>query len=54
MNLPGGGTSTVASGSFAGQAPALTLVYDQLVTSFIDSCTPKTKGLKRLGRPSRS
>ena len=49
MDLPGGGTSTVASGSFVGQHPALHLVYDQNTASFINSCTAKTKGVKGTG-----
>jgi hypothetical protein len=49
MDLPGGGTSTVPSGSFVGQHPALHLVYDQDTASFINSCTAKTKGVKGTG-----
>jgi hypothetical protein len=41
LNLPGSGTSSVASGSFAGQSPTMTLVFDQTAGQLAAACGPK-------------
>ena len=48
MDEPGVGSASV-SGSFAGQSPALHLVFDQSAGTLATNCTPKTKGLKGSG-----
>jgi hypothetical protein len=48
LNLPGAGSSS-ATGSFAGQNPALTLVAAEGVAQFATNCQPKTKGVKGSG-----
>jgi hypothetical protein len=48
LNLPGAGSSS-ATGSFAGQQPALMLVAQQGVDTFAANCQPKTKGVKGSG-----
>jgi hypothetical protein len=42
--VPGAGTSSVASGSFSGQHPTVTLVMNELVAQFAANCSPKVKG----------
>lgn len=49
MDMPGGGTSTISGGSFAGQSLSLHLVYEQPAETFATNCTAKTKGLKGSG-----
>jgi hypothetical protein len=39
----------VASGSFVGQHPTLTLVATETTATFLTNCTAKTKGLKGSG-----
>lgn len=48
MDEPGAGSSTV-TGSFAGQHPALHLVFDQTASTLATNCQPKTKGVKGSG-----
>jgi hypothetical protein len=48
MDEPGVGAASV-TGSFAGQNPALHLVFDQGAAALATNCTPKTKGLKGSG-----
>jgi len=49
LDIPGGGTASITSGSFAGQAPSLHFVFDQLAEAVTTSCTPKAKGVKGTG-----
>jgi hypothetical protein len=48
MDEPGVGSSSV-TGSFAGQDPAVHLVFDQGAAALATNCTAKTKGLKGSG-----
>jgi hypothetical protein len=50
LAVPGtGGSSTIESGSFAGQTATMTFVMDQTVNDFITGCGPKQKGVKGSG-----
>jgi hypothetical protein len=49
LSVPGGGSSTITSGSFAGQHPVITIVVNEPVSTFISACGPKTKGVKPSG-----
>ena len=55
MDVPGAGSSSIASGSFAGQQPTIKFVYDQSTLTFATNCSPKDKpklpgqgGLKKM------
>jgi hypothetical protein len=50
MDVPGtGGTSTIGSGSFAGEHATMHFSYDQSAGTFSNNCTAKTKGIKGSG-----
>jgi hypothetical protein len=49
LNLPGAGVSSVGSGSFAGESPTMTLVFDQGASELATACGPKQKGVKASG-----
>ena len=49
LSAPGGGTSSVASGSFVGQQPSLTFAFEQPAATFATNCQAKTKGVKGTG-----
>jgi hypothetical protein len=49
LSIPGGGTSSVPSGSFSGQSFTVSLQVNEVVATLATACTPKTKGLKGSG-----
>jgi hypothetical protein len=49
LNLPGAGTSSVSNGSFAGEQPTMTLVFDQTAEQLATGCGAKQKGVKGSG-----
>lgn len=49
LSMPGAGSSSIASGSFVGQHPTISLVFDQTVADFVSGCGPKVKGVKGSG-----
>jgi hypothetical protein len=49
LNLPGAGTSSVSSGSFVGEDPTMTLVFNESAQTLANACGPKQKGVKPSG-----
>jgi hypothetical protein len=49
LHLPGAGSSSVANGSFVGQHPTMTLVFNESAQTLANACGPKQKGVKPSG-----